>query len=193
MFCQIIRHNWVTELILILNLPSSLSVASWIKSLPCLNTSSQIYRPTVQQAEWAWIKFSGTVISNSLRPPWTTARQALLSITIFQSLLKLTSIKSVMPSNHLIFSYFFLFLPSIFPSIRVFSNESVLCIRWPQYWNFSFSISPSNEYSGLIIFRTGLISLQSKGLLRVFSNTKVQKHQFFGTQFSSWSNSHIHS
>ena len=68
MFCQIIRHNWVTELILILNLPSSLSVASWIKSLPCLNTSSQIYRPTVQQAEWAWIKFSGTVISNSLRP-----------------------------------------------------------------------------------------------------------------------------
>ena len=68
MFCQRVKHNWVTELILILNLPSSLSVASWIKSLPCLNTSSQIYRPTVQQAEWAWIKFSGTVISNSLRP-----------------------------------------------------------------------------------------------------------------------------
>ena len=125
--------------------------------------------------------------------PWTTASQASLSITIFKSLLKLTSIKSVMPSNHLIFSYFFLFLPSIFPSIRVFSNESVLRIRWPQYWNFSFSISLSNEYSGLISFRTGLISLQSKGLLRVFSNTKVQKHQFFGTQLSSWSNFHIHS
>ena len=86
-----------------------------------------------------------------------------------------------------------LLLPSIFPSIRVFSNESDLCIRWPKYWSFSFSISPSSEYSGLISFKwTGVISLQSKGLSRVFSNTTVQKHQFFSTQPSLWSSSHIH-
>ena len=84
-------------------------------------------------------------------------------------------------------------LPSIFPSIRVFPNESVLHIRWPKYWSFSSSISPSYEYSGLISFGlTGLISLQSKGLSRVFSNSTVQKHQFFSAQFSLWSNSHIH-
>ena len=86
-----------------------------------------------------------------------------------------------------------LLLPSIFPGNRIFSNESVFCIRWTKYWSFSFSISPSNEYSGLIAFRmTGLINLQSKGLSRVFSNTTVQKHQFFGTQLSLWCNSHIH-
>ena len=85
--------------------------------------------------------------------PWTAARQASLSITNSQSLLKLMSIKSVLPSNHLIFCRPLLFLPSIFPSIRVFSNESALCIRWPKYWSFSFIISPSNEYSGLISFR----------------------------------------
>ena len=85
-----------------------------------------------------------------------------------------------------------LLLPSIFPSIRVFSNESVLHIRWPKYWSFSFSISPSNEYLGLISFRmTGWISLQSKGLSRVFSNTTILKHQFFSPQASLWSNSHI--
>ena len=85
-----------------------------------------------------------------------------------------------------------LFLPSIFPSIRVSSNESALCIRWPKYWSFSFSISPSNEYSGLIFLGlTGLISLLFKGLSRVFSNTTVQKHQLFGDQPSLRSNSHI--
>ena len=103
--------------------------------------------------------------------PWTEAHQASLSITYSWSLLKLMSIKSVMPSNHLIFCCTLLLLPSIFPSIRVFSNESVLCIRWPNYW--SLSISPSNEYSGLISFRTlGWIALQSKGLSRVFSILK---------------------
>ena len=85
--------------------------------------------------------------------PWTAARQAFLSITNSQSLYKLMYIESVMPSNHLILCHPLLFLPSIFPSIRVFSKESVLCIRWPEYWSFSFSISPSNEYSGLISFR----------------------------------------
>jgi len=85
--------------------------------------------------------------------PWTAALQASLSFTISQSLLKLMSIESVMPSNHLILCCPLLLLPSIFPSIRVFSNESVLPIKWPKYWSFSFSISPSNEYSGLIYFR----------------------------------------
>ena len=88
-----------------------------------------------------------------LATPWTAACQASLSFTISQSLFKLTSAVSVMPSNHLILCHPLLLLPSIFPSIRVFSNKSVLRIRWPKYWNFSFSISPSNEYSGLIFFR----------------------------------------
>ena len=85
--------------------------------------------------------------------PWTAALQAFLSFTISRSLLKLLSIESVMPSNHLILCWPLLLLPSIFPSIRVFSNESVLCIRWPKYWSFSFSISPSSEYSRLVSFR----------------------------------------
>ena len=85
--------------------------------------------------------------------PWTAARQASLSINNSRSLLKFMSIESVMPSNHLILCRPLLLLPSIFPSIRVFSNESVLCIRWPKYWSFSFSNSPSNEYSGIISFR----------------------------------------
>ena len=95
------------------------------------------------------------------------------------------SIESVMLSNHLILCYSFLLLPSTFPSIRVFSDESALRIRWPKFCSFSFNISPSNEYSGLICFRrTGWISLQSKGPSRVFSNTIVQKHQFFSAQLS---------
>ena len=85
--------------------------------------------------------------------PWTAAHQASLSITNSQSLFKLMSIESVIPSNHLILCHPLLLLPSIFPSIRVFSSESVLCIRWPKYWSFSFSVSPSNECSGLISFR----------------------------------------
>ena len=84
---------------------------------------------------------------------WPAARQASLPFTISQSLLKLISIESVMPSNHLILCHFLLLLPSIFPRIRVFSSQSVLCIRWPKYWSFSFSISPSNEYSGFISIR----------------------------------------
>ena len=91
--------------------------------------------------------------------PWTTAHQASLSITNSRSLLRLMSIESVMSSNHLILCHPLLFLPSIFPSIRVFSNESVLRIRWPKYWSFSFSISPSNEYSGLISFRMDWLDL----------------------------------
>ena len=124
--------------------------------------------------------------------PWTAAWQASLSITNSRSLLKLMSIKSVMPSNHLILCLPLLLPPSIFPSIRVFSSDSVVCIRWPKYWSFSFSISPSNEYSGLISFRIDCLILLSKGLLRLFSNTTTQKDKFLSAQLSLWSNSHIH-
>ena len=125
--------------------------------------------------------------------PRTAACQASLSFTISRSLLKLMSIKSGMPSNHLVLCRPFLLLPSISPSIWVFSNESVLRIRGPKYWSFSFSISPINEYSGLIFFgMTGVIFMLSKGFSRVLSSTTVQKHQFFGAQPALWSNSHIH-
>jgi len=101
--------------------------------------------------------------------PWTAACQASLSITNSWSLLKLMSIELVMPSNHLILCRPLLLPPSIFPSIRVFSNESVLCIRWPKYWSFSFSISPSNEYSGLISFRVDWLDLLAvQGTLKSF-------------------------
>ena len=108
------------------------------------------------------------------------AWQASLSLTNSQNLLKLMSINLVMPSNHLILCHPLLLQPSIIPSIRVFSNESALCIRWANYWSFNFSISPSNEYSGLISFRMDWLDLFAvRGLSRVFSNTTVQKQQFF--------------
>ena len=101
--------------------------------------------------------------------PWTATRQASLSITNSWSLLKLMSIKSVMPSNHLVLYRLLLLLPSIFPSIRVFSSESVFHIRWPKYWRFSFSISPSKEYSGLISFRIDWLDLLAvQGTLKSF-------------------------
>ena len=130
--------------------------------------------------------FSSTLyIISSVQSLSCAAPQASLSITNSQSLLKLMSIESVMPSNHLILCRPLLLPPSIFSSIRVFSNESVLHIRWPKHWKFSFNISPSSEHLGLISFRMdGWISLQSKGLSRMFSNTTVQKHQFFGAQLS---------
>ena len=104
------------------------------------------------------VQFSRSVMSDSATP-WTAACQASLSITNSWSLLKLMSIESVMASNHLILCHPLLLLPSIFPSIRVFSNESALRIRWPKYWTFSFNISPSNEYSGLISFRMDWLDL----------------------------------
>ena len=131
-------------------------------------------------------------MSNSVIP-WTAACQASLSIINSQSLLKFMPMESAMPSNYLILCLPLLFPPSILTSIRGFSNESALRIRWPNYWNFSFSISPPNEYSGLITFRMDRFDLlQSRGLSRGFSNTTVQEHQFFGAQLSFWSNSHIH-
>ena len=118
--------------------------------------------------------------------PWTAACQASMSITNSWSLLKLMSIESMMPSNHLILCHSLLLPRSIFPSIRVFLNESVLWIRWPKYWNLaSASVLPMNIQDWFPLEWTGLIS-------RVFSNTTVQKHQFFSTQLSLYSNSHIH-
>ena len=136
--------------------------------------------------------FSCSVMSDSLQSHGLQCARPPCLSPFSRSLLRLMSIESVMPSNHLIFYLPFLLLPSIFPSIRVFPNESPLRIRW---LSFSFSISPSNEYSNIQnSFPLGLtswISLQSKGLSRVLSDTTVQKHQFLGAQQSLWSNSHI--
>ena len=123
------------------------------------------------------VHFSHSVVSDSLRPHGLQR----LSFTISLSLLKLMSIKSVMPSNHLILCHPFLLLPSIFPSIRVFSNESALRIRWPKYWSFG-TILPVNIQGWFLLRLTGFISLLSKGLSRVFSSTTILKHQFFGAQ-----------
>ena len=117
--------------------------------------------------------------------PQSAAHQASLSITSSQSFLKPMSIESVMPSNHLILCRPLLLLPSIFPSTRVFSKESILRIRWPKYWSCSFSIGPSREYSGLILFRIDWLNLLAvQGTLQVSSNTTVQMHQFFGAELS---------
>ena len=117
--------------------------------------------------------------------PSITAHQASLSTTNSWSSLKFMSIESVMPSSHLILCRPLFLLPPIPPSIRVFSSESTLHIRWSKSWSFSFSISPSKEHPGLISFRKDWLDLlAAKGLSRVFSNTTVQKHQFFGTQLS---------
>ena len=130
------------------------------------------------------VQFSSVQFSCSVMlfaTPWTAAYQVSLAITISQSLLKLMSIESVMPSNHLIHCHPLLLLPSIFPSIRVFSNKSVLHIRWPNIGDSaSTSILPMNIQDWFLLGWTSWISLQSKGLSRVFSNTTVQKHQFFG-------------
>ena len=129
----------------------------------------------------------------TLRDLMDCSTPGLLSITNSWSLLKLMSIKLVMVSIHIILCLPFLLLPWIFPSTRVFSNKSVLHVRWPKYWSFSFSISCSNKYLGLISFRIDWLDLLAvQRLSRVFSNTMVQKHRFFGAQPSLWSNSHIH-
>ena len=141
-------------------------------------------------------QFSSVAQSYSTLTPWTTTRQASLSITNSLSLLKLMSIELMTPSSHLILWCPLLLPPSIFPSIRVFSNKSVLCIRWPNYWSFSFSISPSNEYSGLISFRMDWLDLLARrGLSRVFSNT-IQKYWSIRKKCGGWSGSkkihHLH-
>ena len=125
--------------------------------------------------------------------PWITARQASLSITNSRSSLKFTSIESVMPSSHLILCRPLLLLSLIPPSIRVFSNESTLRMRWPKYWSFSFRIIPSKEIPGLISFRVDWLDLLAvQGTVKILLQTTVLKNQFFGAQPSSQSNSHIH-
>ena len=121
--------------------------------------------------------------------PWTEACQASLSITNSWSPPKPMPIELVMPSNHLILCHPLLLLPSIFPSIRVFSNESAICIRWPKYWSFS----PTNEYSGLIFFRIDWLALlAAQETFKSLLQTTVQRYQFFSVRSSLWSNSHIH-
>ena len=146
-----------------------------------------------QRVGYSPIQLSSLSCVRLFATPRTAAHQASLSITNSWSLLKPMSIELVMPSNHLILCCPLLLPPSIFPSIRVFFSFSVLHIRWPKYCSFSFSISPSKEYSGLISFSIDWLDLLAiQWTLRVFSNTTVQKHQFFGAQLSLWSNSHIH-
>ena len=138
-------------------------------SPPSLNAPLP-YSQSVQSLSCVWLFVT----------PWTAAHQASLSCTKSQSLLKLMSIESEMPSNHLILCRPLLLLPLIFPSIWVSSNKSALRIRWPKYWSFSFSTAlPMNIQDWFPLGWTGWISLQSKGLSRVFSNTTAQKHQFF--------------
>ena len=125
-------------------------------------------------------------MTDSLRPPWTVARQALLSFTLSQSLLRFMSIELVMLPNNLILCHFLLFL-SVFPSIRVFSNKSVLHIRWLEYWSSSFSISPSNEYSGLISFRIDLLDLLAvQGTLKSLLQHHSSKASIFALGFLYW-------
>ena len=138
------------------------------------------------------VQFSCSLMSDSMTP-CTAACQASLSIINSWSLLKFMSVKSVVPSNHLILFRPHLLLPSIFPIIRVFSSAPVLDIRWPKYWSFSFNNSLSNKESGLISFRIDLFELLAVPRTpSIFSKTTVQKHQFFGVQLPLWSNSHIH-
>ena len=155
---------------------------------------SSFKRESIKNKSGTWpltsVQFSGSVVSDSATP-WAAARQASLSITNSQSLLKLMSIESVMPSNHLILCRPFLLLPSVICSIRVFSKESALRIRWPKYWSFSFNISPSNEYSGLISFRMDWLDLLAvqgtlKSLIQHHSSKAsiLQHSAFFIVQLS---------
>ena len=141
-----------------------------------------------QHLHWPSVQLSSLAQScPTLSTPWTAARQASLSITNSWSLPKLISIELVMPSNHLILCHPLLPLPSIFPSIRVLSNESALRIRWPKYWSFSFNISPSSEHSGMISFRMDWLDLLAvQGTLKSLLKPQidVQKHQFFSAQLT---------
>ena len=142
-----------------------------------------LYGWMIKSQKYQSVQFGRSVVSNSLRPHGLQqARPPCPSPT--PSLLKLMSIELAMPSNHLILCCPLLLSPSIFPSIKVFSNKSVLSIRWLKYWSFSFNISPSNEQPGLISFRMDWLDLLAVWLSRVFSNTTLQKHKFFSAQLS---------
>ena len=136
--------------------------------------------------------FSHQDVSDSVTP-WTEAHQASQSLTISHSLPKFMSIESVMPSKHLVLCHPLLLLTSVFPSIRVFRNELALHIWWPKYWSFSFRISPSSEYSGLISFRMDWLDILAvQGTLKSVLQHRRPQHQFFSSQPSLWFNSHIH-
>ena len=142
-------------------------------------TKTSLFR---KQVQFSSVEFSHSV--QLFATPWTAAHQATLFISSCQSLPKLMSIESVMPSNHLILCHPLFLLPSLFPSIRVFSSESILRIRWAKYFSFSLNISfPMNIQDWFPLKWTGWISLQSKGFSRVFSNTTFQKHHFFSSAF----------
>ena len=155
-------------------------------------SQNTIVKAIAYREKWSgWLKTSGSSsvqfspVAQScptLCDPTNRSTPGLLVHHHSRSPPKLMSTESMMPSNHLILCHPLLLLPSIFPSIRIFSSESVLLIRWPEYWSFTFSISPSNEYLGLVTFRIDcLISLQPKGLWRGFSSTTVLKHQFLSS------------
>ena len=153
------------------------------------NGSGRTWHPFAR--EWGSVQLSHSVVSDSLQPPWTAACQTFLFITNSRSLLRLMSMGLVMPSNRLILCWSLLLPPSIFPSIRVFSNEPALHIRWPMYWSFSFSISPSTKYSELIAFRMDLLDLLAvQGTLKFLlqhQSSKVsilQRSAFFIVQLS---------
>ena len=154
--------------------------------LPSVRAEGAVFGPAFQETH-SIISVQSIGHVRRLATSWTTAPQASLSITNSRSLLKLTSIESVMPSNHLILCRPLLLLPSIFPSIRVFSNESVLHISWPKYWSFSFSVSPPNEYSGLISFRVNWFDLLAvQGILKSLlqhhsSKASILRHSVFFT------------
>ena len=179
-FVDVVSYWWIC----ILSNPCELVTLGWIQHDLCAWSFSMVIRQfnSVQSLSRVWLFVT----------PWITARQPSLSITNSRSSLKLVSIESVMPSSHLILCHPLLLLPSIPPSIRVFSSESTLCMRWSKYVSALASFLPKNTQDWSPLGWTGWISLQSKGLSRVFSNTTVQKHQFFGAQLSSQSNSHIH-
>ena len=153
----------------------------------CFTVISSVIQPRAAAFSCAYHFSSVQLLSHVqlFATPWTAACQASLSITNSRSMLKLMSIESVRPSNHLILYCPLLFLPSIFSSIRVFSNESVLHFRWPKYWSFGLSMSPSNDYTGLISLRMDWLDLLAvQGTLRSVLSV--------GAQLSLWSNSHIH-
>ena len=161
-----------------------------VGSLP-LAPASQLC-PCISSVQFSSVQFSHSVVSDSLQPHELQHAGPPIHHKL-PEFTQLMPIELVMPSSRLILCHPLLLLPPIPPSIRVFSNESTLRKSWPKYWSFSFSISPSNEHPGWYpLGWTCWISLQSKGLSRIFSNTTVQKHQFFGAQLSSQSNSHIH-
>ena len=196
--CTVSTH-WTTECSIFRKDGCQLCQSSTLLEKCACPKEVGIFNLTKEKHKWVWIKLKLKCSVQSVQSfspvwlsvtPWTAASQASLSITNSQSLLKFMSIASVVPSSHLILWCPLLVLPSIFPSIRVFSNESVLHIRWPKYWSFSFSISYSNEYSGLISFRTDWLDfLVVQGTLRSLlqhHNSKASILQYSAFFIKGW-------